>query len=118
MSSSSGAPPQPNHVPAASAPSQSGDDAVAALIPYRNWPALTSYYLGLFSLFPCLGAILGVAAFILGVMGLRRAARNPEAKGKVHAWIGVICGGLFGLAWIAIDIVVIIAMIANSTRSI
>jgi hypothetical protein len=74
-------------------------DGVSTVIPYRNGAALAAYYLGVFSLIPCLGAPLGVAAVIFGIIGLRKAGENPEAKGKVHAWVGIIAGGLFGLLW-------------------
>ena len=90
-----------------------GDDAIATLIPYRNTPALISYYLGVFSLIPCVGAVLGIAAVILGIMGLKVAAKNPAAKGKAHAIVGIVCGGLFGLIWIGAVIFVIIAAIAG-----
>jgi hypothetical protein len=74
-------------------------EVLATVIPYRNPPALTSYYLGLFSIIgfvPIIGLIgtmMGIAAFILGIKGLKRAKSSPGAKGKVHAWIGILCGG-------------------------
>ena len=75
-------------------------DATGGLIPYKNAPALTAYYLGVFSVIPCLGIPLGIAAVILGILGLRRAARRPEVKGKVHAWIGIVLGALFALVYL------------------
>jgi hypothetical protein len=69
-----------------------GDEALAAIIPYRNVPALIAYYCGVFSLIPCLGFILGIAAILLGTYGLRIAAEQPESKGKAHAWVGIIIG--------------------------
>ena len=69
-----------------------GQDVVASIIPYRNVHALVAYYLGVFSV-GCL-APLGIPAFILGLIGLRRARANPELKGTVHAWIGIVMGGL------------------------
>lgn len=89
-------------------PSQS-DDAVSTIIPYRNVPALVAYYLGVFSIIPCLGIILGIAAFVLGIVGLRKAAENPSAKGKVHAWIGIIAGGLFGFGYLVLAILFYLA---------
>ena len=88
-------------------------DSTGGLIPYKNPPALIAYYLGLFSLFPCLGAVLGLTALVLGIIGLRRRNANPAIKGSVHAWIGIIMGGIFGLLWTAVSIVTIIAMIAE-----
>ena len=84
-------------------------DATGGLIPYKNAPALTAYYLGVFSLLPCVGIPLGIAAVILGVLGLRRAARHPEVKGKVHAWVGIIVGGLFAAAYLAALVIFILA---------
>src|ERR1700691_993745 len=42
------------------------DNTIATIIPYRNAPALIAYYLGIFSLIPCVGFVLGIAALILG----------------------------------------------------
>jgi len=61
-------------------------------------PALVGYYLAVFSLIPCAGFILGLAALILGIIGLRLAKKQPTAKGKAHAWVGIILGGLIFLA--------------------
>lgn len=74
-------------------------DPIATLIPYKNAKALIAYYLAVFSLIPCLGSPLGIAAFVLGLQGLKEAQIHPEAKGKVHAWIGILGGGLFGLIY-------------------
>lgn len=74
-------------------------DATGGLIPYKNPPALTAYYLGLFSLFPVLGIGLAVPALILGLKGLRNSKEHPEVKGQVHAWIGIVMGGLMALIW-------------------
>ena len=91
-----------------------GDGGVSTLIPYRNAPALTAYYLAVFSLIPCLGALLGIAAFILGIVGLRRAAEHPEAKGKVHAWIGIILGAICAVVWLTLAVLGLIGMIASA----
>lgn len=71
----------------------------SALIPYANPPALIAYYCGIFALIPGIGALLGVAAFILGIIGFMRYRRKPEIKGAIHAWVGIILGGLLTLAW-------------------
>jgi hypothetical protein len=94
----------------------SGQEVMATIIPYRNVPALTSYYLGVFSIFPCLGVALGVAAVVLGIKGLKLAARNPNAKGKAHAIVGIVCGSVFGLIWLVIDALIIIGMIIRATH--
>lgn len=77
------------------------DDVVSTLIPYRNVLALVAYYVAIFSLIPCLGVLLGPAAVVLGLLGLRHAAHHPGAKGQAHAWVGIILGGLTALANLA-----------------
>lgn len=79
-------PPPPGIAPAPS------NGVVEALIPYKNGPALTAYYLGIFSLI-C-GFFLGIPALILGLKGLKIAKERPEARGGAHAWTGVILGSL------------------------
>jgi DNA-directed RNA polymerase subunit RPC12/RpoP len=81
------APPQPQYVPAS-------DGTLGGLIPYKNASALWAYYLAIFSLIPVFGIPPGIAAVILGIRGLKFAKVHPEAKGKAHAWIGIILGGI------------------------
>jgi len=69
-------------------------DATGGVIPYKNPHALTSYYLGVFSIIPLLGFILGCIAVPLGLSGLRKRKQNPLIRGTVHAWIGIVLGGL------------------------
>ncbi|PHR96491.1 MAG: hypothetical protein COA78_28770 [Blastopirellula sp.] len=85
----------------ASATSQSSEtgDATGGLIPYKNVPALISYYLGVFSIIPFIGFFLAVPAIILGVMGLQKKAKNPHVKGTAHAWVGIVMGTIFMLLW-------------------
>jgi len=78
-----------------------GGDATGGLIPYKNAKALASYYCGVFALIPCLGAILGPIALVLGFMGLAHANKMPESKGKAHAIVGIVLGGLVILGHIA-----------------
>lgn len=84
-------------------------DSTGGLIPYKNPHALIAYYLGLFSLFPCIGLLLAIPAFILGIMGLQRFKKNPVIKGSVHAWIGIVMGGLMTIVWSAVIILGIVA---------
>lgn len=74
------------------------DDTISSIVPYKNPKALIAYYLAIFSLIPCLGLPLGIAGLILGIMGLKAARAHPNAHGKVHAWIGIILGGLCAAA--------------------
>ena len=70
------------------------DATMGGLIPYKNAQALWAYYLGVFSLIPCFGIPLGIAALVLGIRGLSYAEEHMEAKGKAHAWAGIALGGL------------------------
>lgn len=93
--------------------SSEGADAAATIIPYRNPPALIAYYCGVFSLIPCLGLPLGIAAIPLGIVGLRKHRRQPSAKGSVHAWVGILLGSITTILWGAVAALVIVA---SSTR--
>ena len=42
----------------------------------------------------CVGAALGPAAVILGILGLRHVNRHREAKGTGHAFTGIVLGFL------------------------
>ena len=90
--------------------SSSEGDSTGGVIPYKNPKALVAYYLGLFSILPFLGLFLGIAAFVLGILGLRDRKRNPAIKGSLHAGIGIGCGGLMTLVWIA----AIVALVASA----
>lgn len=79
----------------APSPPPAPENAVAAIIPYKNGMALTAYYLGVFSI--VCGAVLGIPALVLGILGLNYAKKHPEAKGTAHAWIGIVLGGLMTL---------------------
>lgn len=89
-------------------------DTTGGLIPYKNPAALIAYYLGLFSLFPLLGLFLAIPALILGIIGLRNRSRNPAIRGSVHAWIGIVMGGLMTLVWGALAVVVLFALVSAS----
>ena len=98
------------------APPPPANNAISTLIPYRNAPALIAYYLGVFSLIPCVGFLLGLAAIILGVMGLKQASNRPETKGKAHAWVGIILGALVIIAHIVLGILFFAAASRNANR--
>jgi hypothetical protein len=72
------------------------DGGLGYVIPYKNVPALIGYYVGVFGLFACflfgLSLFTGAAAVVLGVMGMIRASKNPEAHGRAHAIIGIVLG--------------------------
>jgi hypothetical protein len=84
-------------------------DATGGLIPYKNGKALAAYYTGVFSLIPCLGAILGPIAVVLGIMGLKYAKKHPIASGQAHAVVGIVLGGLTALGNIGGAIALIVS---------
>jgi hypothetical protein len=94
------------------APAPSAPGVIETLIPYKNSSALFAYYLGVFSLLG--GIILGAPAVVLGVLGLRYAKLHPEARGKAHAWTGIILGGLMSM--ISVAVVVFLFVLAAKGR--
>jgi len=82
------------------------DNTLGGLIPYKNVQALFAYYLGVFSLIPCIGIPLGIAALVLGIRGLKYAKLHPETKGKAHAWAGIILGTLCAVAYTLLTLIV------------
>lgn len=98
--------------PQSQTPDQQGD-STGGVIPYKNPKALIAYYLGIFSGLPLIGLPLGIAAFVLGIMGLRDRKRNPVIKGSVHAGIGIGCGGFFSLLWMAVAAMMVFAMFSR-----
>ncbi len=94
---------------AASPATSSGSGGLNVIIPYKNARALIAYYLAVFSLIPFLGIPLGLAAFVLGILGLKFRRQHPTAGGTVHAWIGIVLGGLCGFGYLALVFWVIVA---------
>jgi hypothetical protein len=72
----------------------SGDGGIGTLIPYRNPKALAAYYLGFFSLIPVVGLVSAPFALVLGILGVRTARADSQAKGTVHAVLGIVFGAL------------------------
>jgi hypothetical protein len=108
-------PAAPPVLPDTSLPPKS-DGGLNVIIPYKNVRALVAYYLGVFSAIPILGMPLGLAAFTLGILALRFRRQNPAAGGVVHAWIGILAGGFFGLVYLALIILGIGAIISHRTN--
>ncbi len=77
----------------------------------KNHDAVWSYYLGVGSLL-CI-PFLGLVAIWFGVHGIREARRNPQAKGAIHAWVGIILGAL-STAVLSAAAVMLIIGIASS----
>ncbi len=93
---------------------QATPDSTGGIIPYKNPHALIAYYLAIFGMFPCIGVVLSLPAFILGIIGLQKRKQNPAISGAVHAWIGIIVGGLFSLCHIGGIIMIVIAIAAEA----
>lgn len=102
------APPPVMAAPNPAAPASG--EGINVIIPYKNVRALVAYYLAVFSLIPFLGMPLGLAALVLGIMGLRFRRQNPTAGGVVHAWIGIILGGLCGFGWLFLLIAMLFSL--------
>ncbi|GAA5506957.1 hypothetical protein [Novipirellula caenicola] len=88
-------------------------DATGGVIPYKNPKALIAYYLGILSGLPLIGFPIGIAAFVLGVQGLRARKRNPAIKGSVHAGIGIGCGAIFTVFWGLVIVLIGFALVAG-----
>jgi hypothetical protein len=95
--------------------SGSGDAGVGYVIPYKNAPALISYYIGFGGLLLCfcggLSFISGLAAIVLGIMGMIRASKNKEAHGRVHALVGIILGAAQVLLGTPTGILILVAIL-------
>ncbi len=90
------------------------DTGLNSLIPYRNPNALIGYYVGVFSLIPCIGALLGPAAIVLGWMGVKYRNKHPTAGGLGHAITALVLGGLTTLGnWGIVVAVAIAALMAK-----
>ena len=97
-------------------------DSTGGVIPYKNPPALIAYYCGVFSIAACIPVPflflpLPIAALWLGIKGLKKAKAEPHARGKVHAWIGIIGGTIFGLLGIGMTIMGIIGIVAYMNQA-
>ena len=82
-------------------------DISSSWLPNNNM-ALLAYYLGIASLL-C-GLITGIAAVITGIKGLAFAQAHPDAKGKVHAWVGIVLGCFCSICQILLAVVIIIGI--------
>ena len=86
------APPPPPPVPA---PEQAPPaSAVDVFIPARNPSALTGYYLGVFSMIPGLGLVLGPLAIVAGRRARAALAQKPSIGGGGHATAAIVLGWL------------------------
>ena len=98
-------------VAATEVPASGEGDATGGIIPYKNPKALIAYYLGIFSGLPLVGLPMGIAAFVLGIMGLRDRNRKPAIKGSIHAGIGIGCGGFFAVLWTILLMLITVSLL-------
>jgi hypothetical protein len=82
------------------------------MIPANNGHALLSYYLGLFSIVPCVGLPMAILALRSAKLALQAAKSHPHAVGKSHAYVGAGCG-LVGLIFNLIIVAFIIALLVS-----
>ena len=97
--------------PAPAPASAQGDSGISTVIPYKNVPALTAYYIGVFCII-C-PPILSIPAIVLGVKGLRNVKKNPEVKGTAHAWIGILSGSFFLILSIVVGVLIAIGSLSQ-----
>lgn len=95
-------PPPGGYAPPSAYPPQTTIGGFGGMIPDKNPSALMSYYLGIFSVIPCLAIPMGIAAVVLGLKGLHLVKERPEVRGRTHALVGIIAGGLFALVSIGL----------------
>ena len=67
----------------------------------RPASAVFAGYLGLFSLLP----FFGITAMIVSVMALRTLKRNPQLRGRIRAWFGLVMGVATSLLYAAITVI-------------
>lgn len=88
-------------------------DATGGLIPYKNPLGLIGYYAGVFSLIPIVGLLLGPAALVLGILGLRYSRLYPTARGGGHSIAGIVLGSLTSLLnWGIVGVLVVLSVMA------
>lgn len=92
-------------------------DATGGVIPYKNPHALIAYYSSIGTMLCCVTPLpLGIIPLVLGIIGLRKRRENPAIKGSVHAWIGIVLGGLSAICSLIMIVVVGIALLAEANR--
>lgn len=88
--------------------------ALDRLIPAKNVKALLAYYFGVFSIVPCFTPILGPAAIVLGILGLKECRLNPNLPGKGHAITGIVIGSI--MTFLLVGVVVLVLLFGKATN--
>jgi hypothetical protein len=86
-----------------------------SMIPVNNKPALIGYYLGFAALIPLCGCVPGIAAIVLGFMGLSRAGQL-NGEGQVHAIVALVLGFGSVLVYGLLDLLIVVGSIADAAR--
>ena len=86
----------------------------ASAAPLTNWTtcpnraALSGYRCSVYALIPFLGLVLGPVAVTLGIIGLRRARRDPNLQGTGFASAAIIVGAFTAIAnWVGLLFLII-----------
>jgi hypothetical protein len=87
-------PSNPGRRPRRPRPGREDGETFGQLTPWQNPAAVYAYYVGLAGLMPVVGAMLGLAALLLGLTGLIRVRRRPEIEGTNFAVAGIALGAL------------------------
>ena len=106
----------PNALPNPASFAPTTGDGTGGIIPFKNPNALASYYIGLFSLIPLFSFVMAPLAIFLGVKGLKYARQYPVVKGQVHAWVGILCGGLWTLVYYGLAIIALVSALTRNVR--
>ena len=69
------------------------------MVPAKNSSALTAYYFGVFSLIPLFGAAFGIAAVILGILGIKKSREPEVGVGFWHGVVAVVLGTICTIVW-------------------
>lgn len=88
-------------IPSAKPPARPPSAGFAA-VAVHNRAADRAFVLGLLAILPLFP--IALAAFVYGILGLSHAAQTPRAQGRGKAWLGVVSGALFGVAWTALTV--------------
>src|SRR4051794_23924733 len=86
---SANSPAAPTPRPRRPRPGRDDGETFGQITPWQNPIAVYAYYVALAGLTPVLGAALGAAAILFGVIGLARYRRRPEIAGVNFAVAGI-----------------------------
>ena len=88
-----------------------GDAGLGLIVPLNVEPvSMIASYAALFGL---LISPLGLVAFPMGIIGLRRCGRDPSVRGKARAWVAIVLGGLEAAFFLFILGTIVYSMLAE-----